>query len=65
MKIRLLNDGGYAELSGIKFPLEVEGKPWFGSGFDVAESEFYPHGFEPYEPDYMFYFSPSEVEVVE
>lgn len=69
MKIRLLNDGGYAELSSINFPVEVEGYDWAGKGFDVSETEFDKFGLKIRSEcdDGMFYFSlaAGECEVAE
>lgn len=59
MKIRLLNDGGFAELSSINFPVEVNGDDWLGNGFDVRETEFDKFGLKLRSEcdDNMFYFS--------
>lgn len=70
MKIRLLNDGGFDELHGVAFPVEVEGTDWEGCGFDVHESEFEKLGYElrgKGGDDGMFYFSliSEECEVAE
>ncbi len=60
MKIRLLNDGGFHELSELTYPKEVEATRYKSCGFDVPESEF---GIQTNgEP---FFFLDSEVEVVE
>jgi len=41
MKIRLLNDGGYDELSSVPYPFEVEASPVGGIfGFDVHAGQF-------------------------
>lgn len=68
MKIRLLNDGGYAKLSSINFPVEVNGYDWAGKGFDVSETEFDKFGLKiRSECDDVFYFSlaAGECEVAE
>ena len=70
MKIKLLNDGGFDELSHVNFPVEVEGADWEGWGFDVHESEFEKLGYDLRGKggyDGMFYFSliREECEVVE
>ncbi|HAT3835999.1 hypothetical protein [Morganella morganii] len=39
MKVKLLNDGGYAGLENIIFPVVVEVNNHYDSGFDVAGSE--------------------------
>lgn len=69
MKIRLLNDGGYAELSSINFPVEVDGYDWVGKGFDVSETEFDKFGLKIRSEcdDDVFYFSlaAGECEVAE
>lgn len=69
MKIRLLNDGGFAELSSINFPVEVNADDWLGMGFDVRETEFDKFGLKLRSEcdDDMFYFSLAngECEVVE
>lgn len=59
MKIRLLNDGGFAELSSINFPVEVNGNDWAGKGFDVSEEEFDKFGLKLRSEcgNRMFYFS--------
>ncbi len=36
MKVKLLNDGGYAGLENIIFPVVVEVNNHYDSGFDVA-----------------------------
>lgn len=59
MKIRLLNDGGFSELSSINFPVEVNADDWLGMGFDVRETEFDKFGLKLRSEcdDDMFYFS--------
>lgn len=59
MKIRLLNDGGFTELSSINFPVEVNADDWLGMGFDVRETEFDKFGLKIRSEcdDDMFYFS--------
>ena len=59
MKIRLLNDGGFTELSSINFPVEVNADDWLGMGFDVRETEFDKFGLKLRSEcdDDMFYFS--------
>lgn len=53
MKVRLLNDGGYNELSHIEFPVEVEGvlaaRPQL---VYVASEEFIRIGAKDWELDY-------------
>lgn len=69
MKINLLHDGGFEELSSLTFPVEVEGEDWCGLGFDVHETEFDKHGLKlrNSSPEQTFYFSLQceECEVVE
>lgn len=60
MRIKLLNDGGFNELSHVDFPVDVEGKDWEGCGFNVRESEFEKLGYNLRGKggnDRIFYFS--------
>lgn len=60
MKVKLLNDGGFHELSDKTFPMIVDGVRYKNCGYDVPESEFgISTAGEP------FFFLDSEVEVAE
>lgn len=67
MKIRLLNGGGYPGLAAVKFPVEVEGQPWKGRGYDVVSSDLLAFGADPgcWDDMSLVYWYNSEVEVVE
>lgn len=64
MKIRLLNDGGYAGFEGVTFPVEVDGTPWRGKGFDVSAQELARIGVGAETPRY-FSLTYGECEVAE
>lgn len=69
MKIKLLNDGGYGDMENVKFPVEVEAKPWGDDGFDVSGFELIRVGAtqSKWDKNQTYYFSAffGECEVVE
>ncbi len=68
MKVKLLNDGGYAGLENISFPVIAEVNNHYVSGFDVAGSELIRIGGdgEHLNINFDYYFSVScgECEVI-
>lgn len=67
MKIKLLNDGGLKSLKDVKFPVLVEGKEYYGFGFNVSGSELIRIGgnAEWLDPDYDYFFTLQECEIVD
>lgn len=67
MKIKLLNDGDFGDMDGVKFPVVVEGVDWEGRGFDVIGSEIIRVGGEvgEWNPHQYYFWSSREVEVIE
>ena len=66
-KIKILNDGGFDYLTGVNFPIIVNGTPWGESGFDVDPMEFRQFGLIFDDDCEPFYFSmlSGECEVME
>ena len=68
MKVKLLNDDGYAGMENVNFPIEVEAEV-SGSGYaSIPESELHRIGCSDafWDPDDPFWpFGPSSWEVVE
>lgn len=70
MKVKLLNDGGYGEAENVKFPVEVEGSPYYNNvgdlcGVDVKESVLIDKGFKLCDYNDTLFFSFNKGEAVQ